>query len=464
MNAGIKALSSKFRGNKPKSRAIMVPFRNAGRKNYMERVRSMPIARQAAYSIGAPQFNGGKPIIVRHREYLQPIVSVTAFTGAGRYVVQPGLTDNFPWLGQIAGAFENYLFKDIKYVYRNRQGTTSNTTIYTATQYDVSDPEFSSVEEIMTYSGARSEVSWRDFAVDCNLKKGRAYKKYLIRTDALSSGMDYQPYDQALFTICAVGPSAGTYCGDLLVEYTIHLWNPKMNPNLIGAMGVNSSWLSPSSGATWAAAPMSGYNVNRTSYFASSSEPIVDEVKNTITFPTAGSYDISYHLHTAGGGYTGQSIDFTIPSASGVLSSLHSFASGITCFVKVITLVGNAVVSISSAGSGTDSGPVTSYLFIAVEAFNNIWNFLGKDPTLVVADETLRELKRYHPKCDMKAFEEANRRWQSREMKRKAIVSRPLEVEAEPEPETSDVEQEIVQVSKSKDKRSKSSERKEKLN
>lgn len=419
---GIAALASRFAGNRPKSQMVRTPFRNAGYKNYMERVSRMPSAKQASYSVGAPQFNEGKPIVIRHREYLQPIVEVTSFTGAGRYIIQPALVDNFPWLGQIAGAFENYLFTDIKYVFRNRVGTNANATVYTATQYDVSDPEFSSVEEIMTYAGARSEVVWKDFAVDANLRQGRAYKKYLTRTAALPSGQDYQPYDSALFTICCVGGSAGAYVGDLLVEYTIQLWNPKQNPNLLGAFGVNSLF-ALASGTVAGATPFLGYNSNKTSNFTPSNEPVVDETKNTITFPQAGAYDIAYHLHSMGGSQStsGTLVASDSKSVVTMIEAASAAGGGFQWWAKVAVSVGGAVLTYTGAVSAPVAGAIQGMLYIAVEALDQVLNFQGKSPVLSITDGQLDNMRRHWPKYDLSSFIKANERWRQREAKRQAL-------------------------------------------
>jgi hypothetical protein len=162
---------------------------------------SLPVARQRSIVTGSPQFNSGRGFVVRHREWLQQISSNTTFTGAGRYIIQPGLTDNFPWLGQIAANFENYKFRNVRYIYRNRTASSTSYTIYCGVQYDVSDPEFKSIEELMTYTNSREEVAWKDFSFDVKPSKGQLTKKYMVRTDTLPSGLDPTAYDTALFTM-----------------------------------------------------------------------------------------------------------------------------------------------------------------------------------------------------------------------------------------------------------------------
>jgi hypothetical protein len=351
-----------------------------------------PAAAQSSYSTVNPSFNGGKAIVIRHREYLQNIISVTTFTGAGRYIVQPGLTDNFPWLGQVAGSFENYLFTDLRYIYVNRCPSSTSGNIYCAMQYDVSDPEFKTVEEIMTYGGASSEVAWDNFSYNAKLKRGEAYKKYLVRTDDLASGQDPQPFDTALFTICGVSGTAGIYLGDLMVEYTVKLWNPKMNPALLGAYGVTAN-MTAASVSVYVAAPLVGYNAAKASKFPSGvQEPVVDEAKQTVTFPSPGTYDIGFHIHDPGS--TAQIWPSTsdlwalIDSAKGVLSVNNNIAStnkptagyGWTSWAKLAVTVANCALQFGPlTGSGTASN-VRTILTIAVESAPYVLDYLNQDP------------------------------------------------------------------------------------
>lgn len=374
-----------------------------------------PSAGQRTYTTGAPQFNGGKPICVRHREYLQPIIEVTAFTGTGRYIVQPGLADNFPWLAQIAGSFEQYKIKNLRYVYRNRISTAGNAAVYIAMQYDTADPEFKSIDEIMTYGGARSEVVWKDFSYNADLKRSEAYKKYFVRTDVLSSGQDSQLYDMAYMTICAVGGSAGAYCGDLLVEYDIEFYNPKMNPALLGAYGVYGN-LSAANLATFVAGPWAGYNAVKASYFPSAvQEPNVNESTRKITFPLPGTYDVTYAINDPGSTATISNIAgnmWTVDTpGSAILSpqpitNVPASGSGWATAVKVAVVVANAVITMRSlAGSGTASGSVTSMLRIAVEAAPFVLSLLGTAPVPPLDDLTYRNLRKCYPKYNLSAFE-----------------------------------------------------------
>jgi hypothetical protein len=469
VNKGIKAMASKFKGSRPKSKMLSKSFRAAGMKNYMERTSMLPAARQTAYSIGAPQFNRGKPIIIAHREYLQPVITTAAFDGTGRYIIQPGLVDNFPWLGQIAGAFENYRFRKLNYVYRSRAGSNTAITVYTAFQYDVTDPEFSSVEDMMTYAGARSEVAWQDFSVNAMLNRGRMMRKYLTRTDALAAGQDAQLYDSALFTISCISATtaAGFYAGDLLVEYEIEFWNPKQNPNFAGAYGASSGFFL--TGVAAQTTPLQGYNAAKTTLFPTAADPIVDEAKNTITFPQVGAYDIGIHAHGAGGTQTTR---FTMDNTDGKatvsdLSSTSSAGGGTSDWAKVLVNVAGAAIRVQSIITNPNTNQMDMWVAIAAEAVTFVLDFQSKNPSLVVTDEQLANLKRHHAKRDLSKFVLANQKWQRRreekrrtEIIRDSLSQEPMEVVIMRDENSDEDGVQAPPRSRSTDRRSKSSERK----
>jgi hypothetical protein len=446
---------------------------------------SVPSSKQTVTSVGAPQFNGGKAIHVRHREYLQPILEVSTYTGAGRYIIQPGLSDNFPWLAQIAGSFENYKFLMCRYVYRNRVGTNSNASIYLSTQYDVNDPEFKSIDEAMNYAGSRDEVVWRDWSYDVRPKAGQLTKKYMVRTDTLPSGLDPTTYDTALFTICAVGGSPGAYVGDLYVEYEVAFSNPKLNPNLLGAVGAwnvgTGANLSAFVAAPWAnmdptftsiSADQKGFNPNNLPVLATAG------ATPSITFPVPGAYSVRYNVSDPGSTATLTGGGFTnvdgLSEMDNIYSSYASAAGkGMQNFCDVITHSPGAKIVLSAiTGTGTSAGTVVGTLQIVCESLNYMLSKLGDNPNPPLTLERFNKLKIAFKNHDLSRWERRLERAERERMlsdmlqdrwDRKGRESRRMEVELEPEAENS--EGEVVEVpqarSRSIDKRSKSSERKE---
>jgi hypothetical protein len=462
------------------------------RPRVRDRQMSLPVARQRSIVTGSPQFNSGRGFVVRHREWLQQISSNTTFTGAGRYIIQPGLTDNFPWLGQIAANFENYKFRNVRYIYRNRTASSTSYTIYCGVQYDVSDPEFKSIEELMTYTNSREEVAWKDFSFDVKPSKGQLTKKYMVRTDTLPSGLDPTAYDTALFTICGVGAALGTYLGDLLVEYDIEFTNPKMNPNLVAAAGCYSFSSRPNE-SSLAAAPWGGITFsNPTASLGDSkgfSPDNVPRVVNSATatpaidFPVPGAYKVEYTVDDPGGTAVLTGSNFTTPVGSGsVLSSFQNYAGiagkGLRQFCDVITTTPFARLTMGSlTATGSSASSFATTLLVTCESLNYMLERFGNSPNPPMDPEFLSGLKAAFPKHDLSTWERRVAELKNEErllqilrdvksdVKRRLpaiILSRQPEVQPE-EAENSDGDMVEVPLSRlrSVDKRSKSSERKE---
>jgi len=262
----------------------------------------------------------------------------------------------------------------------------------------------------MNYTGAMSLPGWNHGQADCLLNRGRQLKKYLVRTDNLASGEDPQPYDQGLFTICAVSTTAaaGTKAGDLLVEYEIEFWNPKVNPNFASPVGLFSNMTAPSA-SSFAAAPLQGYAAGKESKFSSGQEPVVNSAPMvpTITFPAPGAYDISYHIADPGSTFAigNQYAEFKLVTPSeGLISSIFTptvtsqAGKGATCYTKLVTLVAGAVVSLTLGSITGTAAVVTSLLVIAPEAANYMLELFGAGPVdPVVNQECYDNLERRYP-------------------------------------------------------------------
>jgi DNA-directed RNA polymerase subunit H (RpoH/RPB5) len=478
----LKKAAKKAAKKKPKTQLLAWPKP----KSAMREVKSvLPVSKQSNIIARAPKMNGGRGFRVVHREWLQQIVSVQNFTGAGRYIVQPGLTDNFPWLGQLAANFENYNVNRIRYVYRNRSSTNSAFTIYMASQYDVSDAEFKSIEEIMNYTGAKEEVCWRDFTFDVKPQKGKLMKKYMVRTDTLPTGLDPTAYDCALFTICGVGSgTAGTLLGELMVEYDITFTNPKMNPSIVSVAGVLAQG-GQSNPTSFAANPLnSATGWVESKGFSQDNMPLLDAKTDpttpVITFPVPGAYKAAFSVTDFGSTGTLTAKGFapaggTIVMNNSVDTSYTANAGkGISQFCDVITTTPYAKIAMTAlSSSGSSAAALVGSLQVACESLPFILDIFGSDP-----DPPLywyEVLSKAYPKHDLSKmkyhYEGKKRREELKEMLAEAkldakdlppiVISRRLEVQPEQEAENSDGDVvEIQPRSRSVDKRSKSSERK----
>lgn len=202
---------------------------------------SAPASTGRQVTVGQPYINGGQAVVVRHTEYLDDIYGMINFAinpAVQVYELNPGLLTSFPWLATVAAGFEQYRWRKLCFRYRSRIGTGVQGTVYYTTQLDSADPDFGSKSEMYAYVGTNSTNPWLDMNHNCLLKRGDYLKKYFVRTGDLSSGQDSQLYDTGKFTFVALGNTDNQFMGELLVDYEVELFNPKMN---IASVGVAST-------------------------------------------------------------------------------------------------------------------------------------------------------------------------------------------------------------------------------
>jgi len=72
--------------------------------------------------------SSGQSIVVRHKEYLGPVVGSANFTVQSVYTLNPGLVASFPWLSRIAACFQEYTFKGAVFHYVPTSGVAISGT------------------------------------------------------------------------------------------------------------------------------------------------------------------------------------------------------------------------------------------------------------------------------------------------------------------------------------------------
>jgi len=154
------------------------------------------------------------------------------------YPINPGLTQVFPWLSQIAANYDEYEFEQLVFEYHPTISETSTATsgqsgtIILVTNYNPSQDPFSDKEAMMQYHGGQSDRVTAEsiHGVECDPKKSSQGRRY-TRTQPVIVGQDAKNFDLGLFQI-GINNIPESYfnqqLGELWVHYKVHLHVPKL--------------------------------------------------------------------------------------------------------------------------------------------------------------------------------------------------------------------------------------------
>lgn len=179
--------------------------------------------------------------IVRHCEYLGEVLATTAFT-TRTYNLNPGLDDTFPWLSQIANAYEQYRWRGMIFEFRSTSSnallsaatSTALGSVIMGTQYDVLDEPWTDKRTMLNheYSNSINPSISGVHLVECKKQFSILNNQY-TRFGPPPTGGDLHMYDLGKFTIATTGMQvAGGAIGELWVSYEIELM--KQQFNLVG--------------------------------------------------------------------------------------------------------------------------------------------------------------------------------------------------------------------------------------
>lgn len=186
---------------------------------------------------------GNGSIVVLHKEYIRDIPQTNNFT-SNPFTINPGLENTFPWLSQIADAYEEYrirgcvfTFKTTTTPYNQEQKSLGLGTVMLAAQYNVNNPVFTNKRDLENYTGSQSASPL--VSQQMVVQPTGPLKTLYIRTGNVNDA-NYDPrmYDFARFEIATTGmtPSNGTpgtvneNIGELWVTYEIELIKPRFRP------------------------------------------------------------------------------------------------------------------------------------------------------------------------------------------------------------------------------------------
>lgn len=178
-------------------------------------------------------------IIVRHREYICDVDGTVAFAKQ-TFDINPGIVRSFPWLAQIANAFEQYRWRGIIYEYKSTcsdavvSGATTPSigTVMLATDYNSPDGnQFTSklIMENHEFSNSGKPSTNMIHPVECSSRLTPMTRLW-VRDGGIGANQDLRLYDLGAFTIATVGfPGANASVGELWVTYEIEFYKTKFS-------------------------------------------------------------------------------------------------------------------------------------------------------------------------------------------------------------------------------------------
>lgn len=212
-----------------------------------------------------PQFaNGNDKTIIRHREYVGPVVSPgTAFTNI-TYDINPGNANLFPWLAAVARSYQQYRMRGCVFIYKSLTSDYAASggmgQVILATNYNVNDDDYSNTVQMQNseYAVAAKPSVSTLHPLECATSVRRNDPFYVFDPNSNSTGatVDKRFRDMGKFQIATEGLStgAGVTIGQLWVSYDVELIKPIIPYDTTLASVPQAYWSSPDYNGTtdWA--------------------------------------------------------------------------------------------------------------------------------------------------------------------------------------------------------------------
>jgi hypothetical protein len=333
-------------------------------------------------------------LVLTHKEYIGDVFAPgsSAFSNTS-YPINPGLSQNFPFLAQFATNFDEYELIQMVFEFHSTidASATSNAagntgTVIMATNYKSDAPLFSTKEEMIQYHGGVSGRLTENLihGVECDPYKNALGGQKFVRS-AFVANSDLKTYDSGIFQLAIQNiPSAffNQQVGELWVHYKVKLTKPKLSSSLGNSATV---YRAVSKGSETAALPM-GDNVLTA---ISNNLPMgLSQITKGIvlTFPAtaSGVYEIKVMLEgtvlavggSVGAIATGNVVSFSDIYGSGAAGDSPAFQLHIVNTTNAIAVVRVACKAATGGTNNTltiypigDTGTATTVTQCSVEVY-----------------------------------------------------------------------------------------------
>jgi hypothetical protein len=184
-----------------------------------------PVAFGSITKVTKPNFGRARTII-KHSEYIGDINGSANFTVQQTIAGNPGLPNSFPWLSQIANAYEKHKILRVSYRFETEAPTTYTGSVFLSPEFNPQDlAPLSKMETFQNEDTVRT-VPWRGVCCQIPSKYLKVYNDYFVRAGPLAVNIDLKTYDPYILYVCTQGQANANLAGEIWVDYEIELINP----------------------------------------------------------------------------------------------------------------------------------------------------------------------------------------------------------------------------------------------
>jgi len=190
---------------------------------------------------------GNVQVTVEHTEYLRDLSGTAAFAPTP-LAINPGNTETFAWLSDLAGLFETYRFEKLEFTYNPSVGTDTDGKLLMTFDPDVMD-DVPDTKQVMLEARVQLDATpWQPSIL--RIPRDLLGEERYVRSGAVPVYADANLYYVGTLLYATPGVPVAT-CGVLFVTYRVVFSTPNGPTPRAGSL-----WASTASGAPTPAAPL----------------------------------------------------------------------------------------------------------------------------------------------------------------------------------------------------------------
>jgi hypothetical protein len=310
-------------------------------------ITSAPTAFGATTRISKPFIRGG-PTVVKHSEYIGDVSGSTSFTVQYTLPLNPGSQLTFPWLSQIANAYEKFKVRKVQFRYQTESPSSMTGTIALSPEYNVQDPVPVNKAQTLQNMNTVVTVPWQYAVCPIPIKNLKTYNDYYVRIGRPAG--DSKTYDPMIMYICTQGQANTNTIGEIWVDYEIELLEPQGNLNPVGGSFISTA---QNSTGLWGSLTVPPTNFGKL-------KMTVNGITNNLVLSPL-TVGIEYQLMVV---YTGSVVtNLVVSGATGItgLSEWSGVNTAATTSNNVYTFVANATTAVVGYATSTATSFSASY-------------------------------------------------------------------------------------------------------